>query len=266
MPRLFRLTLWSMLLGAAIALIPSVQTRMDTLYYRLADQLDSRPEKQVLFIGNSHTFTNDMPWMVRKIADAHDAPYKYAIHMHAPPATQFIDHWKNARIHRLLERKWDYIVLQGGSNETMLDGNRTHFHAYGNHLLGKIWQMGVRPILFVTWQYAPDYPFVIEHPELRNSMYSLIQTHYGQLAARNNAVMVNVGKAWAHVLRYRSDIALYTDGNHATIHGSYLAALMFYRNFSGDSLSYVGYIPSGVTEEEAEYLMLVANKVMADVR
>lgn len=63
-------------------------------------------------IGNSRTYYNHMPFMVRKIADSAGAPYKVQITMHALPSRSLEQHWNNSRVHELIEAGWDRIVLQ----------------------------------------------------------------------------------------------------------------------------------------------------------
>jgi hypothetical protein len=52
----------------------------------LADRFDKRPVRPMLFIGNSRTYYNDMPAMLRKMADSAHAKDRFDIVTRALPA------------------------------------------------------------------------------------------------------------------------------------------------------------------------------------
>jgi hypothetical protein len=69
--------------------------------------------RSMLFIGNSLTYTNDLPAMVEKVADA--AGDSVRIAMSAGPNMAVIDHTVAGAdaIGRIGESEWAYVVLQG---------------------------------------------------------------------------------------------------------------------------------------------------------
>ena len=44
------------------------------------------------------------------------------------------------------------------------------------------------------------------------------------------------------------------DGNHPTLHGSYLAALVFYAHLSGGDVAEITYVPAGLPPGDAALL------------
>jgi len=72
---------------------------------------------KVLFIGNSITYFNDMPQTFEAIANSkHDTTQ---VTVHAPGGTGFIHHADNPAVYDLFRQgKWDFVVLQPGSNES----------------------------------------------------------------------------------------------------------------------------------------------------
>ena len=72
-----------------LTLNPSWRGRVATAF----DYFDSRPSYRILFIGNSRTYYNDMPYMIRDIADSAGAKYKVQATMHALSARSLKDHW-----------------------------------------------------------------------------------------------------------------------------------------------------------------------------
>jgi hypothetical protein len=196
-----------------------------------------------------------MPYMVRRIADSAGVPEMYRIRMHAPGGVRFEDHWRNPDVHALLAQPWRDVVLQGRSNEQQNHTVNASFHNYGARLIAAAKAAGAQPVLYISWRYGEDSDFYREIPELKERLHYLMQENYYRLAVDNGVTTVNVGAAWEQLLAYKPGFSLYADGNHPTVHGSYLAALMFYRYFSGDkSLARAAYIPPGVAPEEAEMI------------
>lgn len=249
-----RIVVLLILLVMAFHLFPQVRAVENDF----ADQFDKRPVADILFIGNSRTFVNDMPSMVRTIADSAHSPVKYHIVMHALPGIRLQDHWNNPQVHELLKRKWDFVVLQGRSNEQVVPSVNASFQTYGRKLIDEAQAAGSMPVLFVMWRYADNDPLYRNMPELKGRLYGMIQQSYEELAQSTGAKMVNVGRVWEKVRESAPQIPLYLDTNHPSIYGSYLAALMFYRFFSGDDLSHVTYAPLGISPQDAAQLKSAA--------
>jgi len=71
----------------------------------------------VLFIGNSITYFNNMPSMFRNIANNKGKAVRIATH--TPGGTGIVDHYVNAQLYSLIKsRKWDVVILQPGSSES----------------------------------------------------------------------------------------------------------------------------------------------------
>jgi hypothetical protein len=241
--RIFLLTI--LLLITSHELLPIEQWGDDII-----DLFDPRPAVTVLFIGNSLTYANDMPFMIRKIADSAHSEYKYQITMYAPGGTTFENHWNDSHVQSLLKEKWKYVVLQGASGEQFNGNTSSSFLTYGKKLADLTWSNGSMPVLFVTWRYAGSYG--------SDTMQDVIQSGYAALAQQTGAPKVNIGDTWNKVMRYAPGITLYNDANHPSIYGSYLCALMFYRFFSHDDLEHVTYVPSGISQEDADKLKKAA--------
>jgi hypothetical protein len=247
--------------------IPSVQAFEQTVLELPAvadsiqaarDSVDKRPRVAVLFIGNSRTFYNNMPAMVRRIADSADSKYNYHVAMYATGGASLKNHWEDPKVQELLKQKWDYVVLQGGSSEQINPTMQSSFYTYGSALVTLIKTNGARPVLFVAWRCLPDY-----YPQLYDvspqAFYYQIQNSYYQVARATGAASVNVGKTWEKLLA-ASAAPLYVDGNHPNIRGSYLTALMFYRFLSNDDPRKVTYVPYGITPEDATMLKTAAQE------
>jgi hypothetical protein len=223
------------------------------------DVFDSRPSVRILFIGNSHTFFHDMPGMVRRIADGAGVKQRYDITMHAPGGAEFRNHWENADVEELLKQPWDHVILQGASGETLSEVDLRSFLTYGARLEMQARATGGKRWFYVTWRYASSNDWIRRNPRFDQLMHSLVQAGYRRLSQATGAPLINVGKVWNEVHNARPAFSLYEpDGNHASVYGSYLAALMMFKHISGLSPETTGYRPAGVGKRDAEYLRMMA--------
>ena len=135
---------------------PSAQNTID-------DPDDGRPVQRILFIGNSRTYANDMPAMVREMGRERGrglgkgqekaAPFRYEITVHALGGHTFEDHYQNPAVQKLLAQQWDYVVLQGGSPENTNPDSSVSFAKYGQSLVGLVQKAGSQPVLLTAWAY-----------------------------------------------------------------------------------------------------------------
>lgn len=222
----------------------------------MRDASDKRPEVSVLFIGNSRTFVNDLPSMIRRVADSASDPRRFHMEMYAVGGRSMKDHWDDPKVRDLLRRKWDFVVLQGGSSEQTTPYMEASFYTYCSQLVMMAKQDGAVPVLYVAWRPLPGaYPGLPDIPPA--ALYQKIQAGYALVARNTGAKLVNVGKAFETVMA-RSREPLMSDGNHPTPQGTYLAALMFYRFLSNNDLDHVAYVPAGLSDDEVTLLKQAA--------
>ena len=69
---------------------------------------------RVLFVGNSHTYTNDLPRIVAALATQRGVELE--TDRLAEPGVSLGDHLGARRLRRLLQRDWDWVVLQQGTS------------------------------------------------------------------------------------------------------------------------------------------------------
>jgi hypothetical protein len=120
-------------------------------------------------------------------------------------------------------RHWDFVVLQQGPSS--VDLNRDTLRLVTKLFAPYIVQAGARPVAFSAWPTADrvvDYPRAIESSQLA--------------AADVNGVFAPVATAWQSTFGKTPAVTLYdADGLHATVAGSYLAALVIYSAITGKS-------------------------------
>ena len=215
------------------------------------DVADRRPARKILFVGNSRMFANDMPYMVRKMADSAGAPEKYQVTMWAQPGRTLKMHWNEKRARSLMQdRQWDDFVFQAGSVEQWNEKTRADFFRYGAGFVEEAKVRGARPLMIVGWVYGPS-EFEGRPADAQQIYFDFMQYDHWRLQQKTGVVTVNVGAMFKIMTDRGSPIPLMTDDNHPSLQGSYISALMTYAQLSGTDGSNVTYVPPGMTRAEA---------------
>ena len=231
----WRRTQWCAALAAVIALAslldaPSAQVSAQTP----AQAQPSSPPRRVLFIGNSYTYVNNLPEMLRAMAAARGKTLDVA--MATTGGWKLSDHWTTADsdAHRLLrDRKWDVVVLQEQStlgstqmtNGVARVGADDQFQRYAKMWQEEIHRTGTTPAFYLTWakKGAPDDQAVLDRA-------------YIGAARAAHGLLVPVGRAWQGAREHHASIELFQqDGSHPSPAGTYLAACTFFAAFFDSS-------------------------------
>ncbi|HEV8117939.1 MAG TPA: hypothetical protein VGQ32_05400 [Thermoanaerobaculia bacterium] len=205
----------------------------------------------VLFVGNSYTYYNELPWLLERISAGEAKPVKtHAVTMSGATLSQ---HWESgAALKAMNLDSYDYVVLQeqsltpAGAFERMRDDA-----ALFNE---EIRRTGAETVLFQTW--APR-----DRPELQDP----ISSAYLRIGRELNARVARVGDAWRLALSRRPGLRLHDESSHPSLAGSYLAACVFYSLLYGKS-------PEGLPHEfpavwkipEASRAALVSERLTAE--
>ena len=108
----------------------------------------ARPGSRILFLGNSYTFFNRMPAMVKAMADTKGL--RPDVHMHAAPAASLQSHWNDRRARSNMEgTAWDFVILQDQSATPIRAPERTM--EFGEKWCSLIRAAKGTPILMLTW-------------------------------------------------------------------------------------------------------------------
>lgn len=210
----------------------------------------SAQEKQdalnVLFIGNSYTYGENLPHLVSILSEGTDTPL--ITRKSTAGGASLSQHWNGERGLKSKEMietgNYDIVVIQDYSKSAMETPDSLAEYAEKFCALAK--EHGAQPYLYVTWAR-----------EKLPQMQKEIDKQYLKAAKKNKATPVMVGDAWALAMHYRPDIHLYSsDGSHSSETGTYLTASVFVKTICGSLPEKVGG-PLMILDERGESVVLM---------
>ncbi len=213
-------------------------------------------EVNILFIGNSFTYYNNMPNMVEQmgltngynvnVESITNGGYQLIQYMTAgTTATQEV-------LDKLDERDWDYVVLQEHSNKP--DTNKTEFLYSVQELNQLITSKGAQTILYSTWSYRDGSAKLASTGYTYTEFYNSLTNAYKEAAETYGTLRAPVGTAFYNLTMEQSSINLIkSDDFHPNTAGSYVAAFTFYSMIFGEE-SNNEYLPSGLASDTAAIL------------
>ena len=165
---------------------------------------------RVLFVGNSHTYFNDMPELFARMCRE--------LTGERPELTMLAYSGRSLAWHREEYFALRFALLRGGYDACVIQQQAHPFpgeeaaEAGVRALLPLCEKGGARPVLFMTWA---------EKAKPENA--ARISRFYRRLAAETGALLAPIGELFE---RFRgTDLELYwRDGEHASPYGSYLSA------------------------------------------
>jgi hypothetical protein len=211
---------------------------------------------RVLFIGNSYTFTNNLPDMFAELARAGGHPVE--VGMSAPGGWTLADHLQSPEtLNALSSKKWNVVVLQEQSQIPSIDPGRFQsMYPAGREWVRRIRETGAEPMFFVTWAHRGGWPE--NGMGTYQSMQAQIDTGYAGIALELNVPVAPVGSAWFRAVSAHPGLSLWqADGSHPSEQGTYLAACVFYAMVFHESPIGLTY-HAGLSEETAQELQALA--------
>ena len=239
---------------------------------------DKQPKDvtRVLFIGNSYTYYNHYPMMLKEIAwhEGHEIDCGYYTHGGYTMKQHLADHVARETIE---QGGYDYAFLQDQSLHSLRIGTVADQNVVG-HMRQiadkvKVNSPNAKCIIELTWgrkngndatKHKKLQDLVTAHPEYFTSyeaMQQVITSKTTAMAQELGLELSPVGVAWEIVRRERPDIELYVkDCYHPSDAGSYLSAavgylVLFREPFKADT-------PVRLKPDVAKYLRSVAERVV----
>ena len=200
-----------------------------------SDILVQGQTKKVLFIGNSYTFTNNLPEIAATVASSMGDRIIYS--SSAIGGYSLKEHSTNpTTINLIRQGGWDYVVLQEFSQNPSepLAWVKVNVFPYAQYLDNEInkYNSNAETIFYMTWgRKNGDTDRCSRLPEVCTyiGMDNLTRERYMLMAQANHAIVSPVGAVWRYIRENYPSIELYdTDGSHPSVAGSYAAACCFY--------------------------------------
>ena len=170
------------------------------------------PQKsiRILFIGNSHTYYNDMPRMVQRRAV--ESGYDCRVTMLAHGGWYLAQHAQEPEVQfNILHGGYDFVVLQEHAHPF---GPEEKFLEAASALNEMIRAAGAIPVVYQCWAKKSE-------PELQKNMNNA----HRRVAKEIGALLAPVGENWWDYQKSWPELELYAeDGAHASRAGSDFAA------------------------------------------
>lgn len=177
-------------------------------------------ELKVAFVGNSLTYTNDLPGVFAVLAAA--AGLDVATHVIANPNWSLEEHWKGGTPAGIRALQADLVVMQQGPS-TLLS-SREHLLAWGDSMTRVVREAGSVPAFMMVW--PPDDP---------DFSFGAVLASYRAAAELHQTMFVPAGVAWLEAWEEDPGLRLWgQDGFHPSLRGTVAVALTLVHQLCGE--------------------------------
>ncbi len=228
-------------------------------------------KRTVLFLGNSYTYVNNLPQLIKDIALANGDTLVFD--SNCPGGHTFNNHFNNATsLSKINAQAWDVVILQAQSQEPSFSPGQVSAQTlpYAIKLDSAIKQNNTctETIFFETWgrkngdasncaSYAPVCTYLGMQDRLRQS--------YKLFADTTQSIMSPAGEAWRKSIAQNPSLELYSsDQSHPSLEGSYLTACVFYEVLFHHSVLSNTYAAGISTNTTVTFLQQIAHDVVND--
>ncbi len=172
--------------------------------------MKQKKDLSILFIGNSHTYYNDMPLMVKRRAGEEGYPCRVTMIAHG--GWYLSQHVEEPDVRfNILYGQYDYVVLQEHAHPF---GPEERFLNAAAALNRMIREAGSIPVIYECWAKKSE-------PEKQEHMNEV----HRHVAGEIGALLAPVGENWWRCQESWPDLEMYdADGAHASRAGSDFAA------------------------------------------
>jgi hypothetical protein len=175
----------------------------------------SQKKINVLFLGNSLTYSNNLPELMKLVASCDSVEMTYRSICF--PNYALIDHWNDGLAQKEIETgKYNFVVVQQGPS-SQTEG-RVYLLDYGLKFDSICDRNKAKLVSYMVWPAkarSADFPGVLES--------------YKLLADSTKGIFSPAGNAWLKVWESNPEFNLYDEDNfHPHYNGSLLAAMVIY--------------------------------------
>lgn len=232
----------------------------------------SQEEIRVLFLGNSYTYVNDLPKIIKDIATNEGKVFTYE--SVTPGGCTLFQHLDSkTSMSKIRQGNWDYVILQEQSQLPVIDYYRhnTLKPSYKSlHDSIMLYNPEAKVVGYMTWgrRYGGqqcvnfgDGLYCSANFVDFNHMQDTLTAAYCENAYATNSYVAPVGEAWKAALTVDPNLVLHSsDNSHPSYDGSYLAACVFYSVFWNKSSLGI-YHDKQIDDSKAELLQTISDEV-----
>lgn len=214
------------------------------------------PEKRILFIGNSYTYGEDVPWQVKNIAATSSPSVIYHVEMVVRGGMTLDQHLnQTGALSKIRQGNWDVVVLQ--------DASHMSFHPEGVNRMAQAatifadvaQQQGAEILYFAHW--APG-----GQADRKPEAIRTIEQTYERLAQETGGRVARVGRLW----QLADDAGLKgfysADEHHASAKGAYAAALAIVVALGDVDVNTSSWAPENLSSWGPEAVPLVEQNIL----
>lgn len=250
----------------------------------------------VLFIGNSLTYYNDMPQMLQKMLQETDSNINieqitypgFSLYAHLENIVEesYEDHVNTRKKSELevtetekkiQEKDWDIVIMQTGGVTVLIPEIRRQKVDPAIKEIKNLSNDNSSFYLFNTWTTKIDYPKEYCYPTVlidkysspdekicspeikdKKEYYDLLQSGYTELSESNKVSLTKHAQLFRKVMEEHPEIELLEDKMHPSKEGAFLSACIFYNLISGQEVKGLEY-KADLDKEIADFLKKVAS-------
>lgn len=182
---------------------------------------------KILFLGNSHTYYNDMPLLFQEICAERGKSVQ--VRMLAQSGVTYGWHLRHEIELRfeLMHGEYDYLIMQQAAHRPAPSKEETH---RDGHVIAELARrFGTVPIQTVPWAEKKD-------PAHQAEMYEIFE----EFAEKEKLKLNPIGRIFEDIFYHYPEIDMYwIDGEHASPYGTYALALCIYATIFREKVSAV---------------------------
>lgn len=221
---------------------------------------EAQPET-ILFIGNSYLYYGDsLHNHFRRMVEEYFSGYDASS---VKSATIGGSRLKHHDVERLIKpkaissiEKFDLVILQGGSGETLTVDSRKEFSYFVKKHVQTIRENNSQAALYMTHAYVEP------HKKFTENQIKTIAETYTKVGNENQVLVIPVGLAFDLAYQEQPSIRLHKpDATHPSLLGIYLAACTVFSSIYGKTpigLKYDYY--GAINKKDKIFLQVIADK------
>jgi hypothetical protein len=191
----------------------------------------SAPPLRVLFVGNSHTYVNDMPLLVQNLAAAAgDRPLAYETIAYG--GARISDHVANGKAAAALSSGGFHVLVLQEQQQLpswSAEQRQREMIAPAQVLSLNAQAHGAKTILTMVWARKAGDPSNAPN-DTYAAMHARSVRGHVEAAQQISAALAPASIAWQSAMERKAELELWQpDGSHPALAGSYLAACVMYQ-------------------------------------